>query len=700
MFPPAASTVLPDPARFFAPGLLSAPLPTNSFFQNFVLKNGDMPEYIHPYLIKSAAGGLTVCYPRRSHSASTIVQTFVADLTVSSPSETATAAGAQHHHRVAAFDDLSVTLDVSPSLRAFLVRGCPYVTVSTTAGISVATSAHAFVDAAPCDRTLTKWRLRMTSGQTFLLYADAPIQLSQSGDSQLSSACGFSGVVRVAYLPAAAMEADLDRYSQCFPTAGEAVLNRPFSIEYTWRTQGSGDLLMLAHPLHLQALYDDLSVRVLKDFRYRSIDGDLVGVVGSSWILNPGPISRYLSPTWHAKPGYTDDGVDEIVAALRKDVDCLASCPIMTSSCYLYGKAIARAARLALIAEEVRCPDVIPEVRRFLIAAVTPWLDGSFEGNGFLYEPKWGGLVTRQGLTDPGADSGFGIYNDHHYQLGYFLYAIAVLVRIDPAWGRKYKSEAYSILADFMTLARGSDAMCTRLRNFDLWKLHSWASGLTESGDGRSQERTGEAVNAYYGAKLLGLSYKDNSLITAGTTLTAFEILAARTWWHAPMEDGAMLYPDEFRRGNRVVNVVWANKRGEHPGSCPPERRLGVQVLPLLPITQALFSDVAFVRELVEWSTPALSRQGAGEGWKGFVYALEGIYDKDSALEKAMALSTAHDDGNTLTNLLWWLHSRSPPSNHASEWLTICLFRPQMVDALAKSLEGRAHGARGHAARR
>ncbi|CAM0902231.1 unnamed protein product [Alopecurus aequalis] len=608
MFLPAASTVVPDPARFFAPEVLSKPLPTNSFFQNFALNNGDMPEYIHPYLIRSAADGPTVCYPRRSHSASSVVQNFVADLTVSSPSPSDTA-DAQPRHRIAAFDDLSVTLDVSPSLRAFLVRGSPFVTVSTTAGISITTSAHAFVDAAPCDRTRIKWRLRMTSGQTFFLYADAPIQLSQSGDTKLSSACGFSGVV----------------------------------------------------------LYHDPSVRVLKDFRYRSIDGDLVGVVGNSWFLNPGALCRCLSPTWHAKPGYIAGGVDEIVAALRKDVDGLASCPITTTSCYLYGKAIARAARLAVIAEEVRCPDVIPEVRRFLRAAVTPWLDGSFQGNGFLYESQWGGLVTRQ---PAGADGRWG-----------------------GLWFRDLQRSPLP--------AGESGARCTRLRNFDLWKLHSWASGLTESADGRTQERTDEAVNAYYSAKLLGLSYKDSGLITAGTTLTAFEILAAHTWWHAPKEEGAMIYDDEFSSGTRVVHVVWANRRDGQPSSCPPERRLGVvQFPPLLPITQALFSDTGFVRELVEyWSTPAASssQQGVGEGWKGFVYALEGIYDKDSALEKARAL-TAHDDGDTQTNLLWWLHSRHPPVGEALEWLTLCLFRPQPVDALVRGLlERPSLGAGGHA---
>ena len=105
-----------------------------------------MPEYIHPYAVRSPGGGaLDVCYPSRTHSTSSVTQTFVADLTVSE----AAAAGSAQRHVVSAFDDLSVTLDVSPSLRAHLVRGCPYVTLTTTAtgpiDISVA-SVHSFVE--------------------------------------------------------------------------------------------------------------------------------------------------------------------------------------------------------------------------------------------------------------------------------------------------------------------------------------------------------------------------------------------------------------------------------------------------------------------------------------------------------------------------------------------------------------------------
>ena len=59
-----------------------------------------------------------------------------------------------------------------------------------------------------------------------------------------------------------------------------------------------------------------------------------------------------------------------------------------------------------------------------------------------------------------------------------------------------------------------------------------------------------------------------------------------------------------------------------------------------------------------------MARDGVGDGWKGFVYALEGTYDKESALAKTRELAS-HDDGNTLTNLLWWLHSRGSPGSSA-----------------------------------
>lgn len=154
-----------------------------------------------------------------------------------------------------------------------------------------------------------------------------------------------------------------------------------------------------------------------------------------------------------------------------------------------------------------------------------------------------------------------------------------------------------------------------------------------------------------------------------GSTLTAFEIQAAEMWWH--VREGEGIYEDDFSSENRVVGVLWNNKRDSGLWFAPAEWRecrLGIQVLPLLPITEVLFRDVKFVKELVKWTVPALAREGVAEGWKGFVYALEGIYDRETALEKTRML-TGYDDGNSLSNLLWWLYSRDATEQSSLGWV-------------------------------
>ncbi|GFP91765.1 endo-1 3(4)-beta-glucanase 2 [Phtheirospermum japonicum] len=652
--PQTHSAVLPDPSTFFSHHLLSNPLPTNSFFQNLVLNNGDQPEYIHPYLIKSSQSLLSLSYPSLFKNPSFIYQIFIADLIISTldnhnPNAT---------HLVSSFDDLSVTLDFpSSNLRFLLVRGSPFLTCNVLSKVSLSISTvHAILELTP-NSSCTKYTIKLNNTQTWLLYASSPINLSCDNTNKTITSSVFSGVIRIAALPNhdPKSEAILDRFSSCYPVSGDAKLTKPFHLEYNWDKKGWGDLLMLAHPLHLRLLsHDDCSVSILEDFKYNSIDGELVGVVGDSWVLKTDPVSV----TWHSIKGVEEESHSKIIQALVKDADALNSSAISTTSSYFYGKLVARAARLALIAEEVCYLEVIPTIKKFLKDTIEPWLEGTFSGNGFLYDAKWGGIVTKQGSLDPGADFGFGIFNDHHYHLGYFIYGISVLAKLDPAWGRKYRPQSYAMMADYMNLRRRGDSYYTRLRCFDFWKLHSWAGGLTEFADGRNQESTSEAVNAYYSAALMGLAYGDSHLVSIGSTISAFEIKAAQTWWHVEKDNS--LYPKEFTSDNRVVGVLWANKRDSglwFASADLRECRLGIQLLPLLPISEALFSDVGFVKELVKWTWPALGREGVGEGWKGFVYALQGVYDKEGALDNIGKLN-GHDDGNSLTNLLWWVYSR------------------------------------------
>ncbi|XP_009767363.1 glucan endo-1,3-beta-D-glucosidase-like [Nicotiana tabacum] len=651
LFTKAKSKVLPNPADYFSSQLLSTPLPTNSFFQNFVLKNGDTPEYIQPYLIRSANSSVSLSYPSQNITSALIEQIFRPDLTISAfknPNPT-------QHHIISSYSDLSVTLDLTSSnLRFFLVRGSPYLTFAVSRNTSISISTVHPIRKLSCDSSLTKYTIRLRNRQTWILYASSPIHLTHNVSSIISN--GFSGVIRIALLANSDRQCEkiLDQYSSAYPVSGSATL-RPFGLSYKWDVKGKGKLLMLAHPLHRRLLSTaDSSVTILDDFKYRSMDGELVGVVGNSWELE----TDSIPVSWHSVKGLNKKSNPEIIRALGKDVKTLNASNISTTSSYFYGKLIARAARLALIAEEVSYPKITPVVVQYLKDTIEPWLNGTFGANGFFYDRKWGGLVTKQGLNDTTGDFGFGIYNDHHFHLGYFVYGISVLTKFDPAWGKQYKKQAYALVEDYTNLGLKQNRHYTRVRCFDFWKLHSWAAGLNEFPFGRNQESTSEAINAYYSAALMGFAYGDSDLVSIGSTLTAFETLSAQTWWHVKGDN--RIYAPSFVKKNKVVGILWSRKRDSILWFAPAERkdiRLGIQVLPLLPITEVVFSDVDYVKELVKWALTSVPKNRTEEGWKGFVYALEAIYRKKQALKKVRDLSN-HDDGNSLSNLLWWIHSR------------------------------------------
>jgi len=270
----------------------------------------------------------------------------VPDLTISSQQ---TLPNAQNHV-ISSHSDLGLTLDIpSSNLRFFLSRGSPFITASVTSSTSLSiTTVHAILSLSSNDAKNTKYTLKLNNNRTWLIYASSPIYLNHEGASVTSKP--FSGIIRVAVLPNPTYETTLDKFSSCYPLSGDATLEDPFRLVYKWQKEGTGDLLVLAHPLHVKLLSNSKTgnVAILHDFKYNSIDGDLVGVVGDSWMLE----MNHIPVTWHSNKGVAEESYNEIVSALSKDVQALNSSPITTASSYEFGKLIGRAARLALIAEE------------------------------------------------------------------------------------------------------------------------------------------------------------------------------------------------------------------------------------------------------------------------------------------------------------------------------------------------------------
>ncbi|XP_010258722.1 PREDICTED: probable endo-1,3(4)-beta-glucanase ARB_01444 [Nelumbo nucifera] len=656
-FPEEQARGLPDPSRYFSEHLRSPPYPTSPFFLNFVLRFGDRPEYIHPYIIRSASSSVQLCYPSRNVSAASIVQEFKNDLVIEASLYNQDNHGnnyIQSNHFISSFSDLCVTLDVPPSLRFFLARGSPFVTCITTATVTLSIKSFHSFEPPHSNGSSTKHTIRLKDSHTWICYSSSPLNLTLR-DSVLT-ADNFSGVLRFAVLPNSEPHyvTILDRFSNCYAVSGRAFFTKPFCLEYKWEKKGRGELLLLAHPLHRKLLdVDDGDVAVLDEFKYNSIDGDLVGVVGNWWHLKTDPIK----PQWKSFGGIEEKFFPEIASALRNDVGGLT--PITTVSPYVYGKIIARAARLAVIAEEIGSKELIPAVSNFLRIWIGQWLDGKYTNNSFLYDTKWGGIISK-GSEDESSTE-FNNYRGHHHHLGYFLYAIAVLVRNDKDWGRKYRSQAYSILGDFLTLGRRPNSNYPRLRCFDPWILHSWSGEVAVYNDGRHQESSSEAVNAYYSAALMGMSYEDSHLVDIASTLASLEIRSAQTWWH--VREGNAMYEEEFSRENRLMGVLWTNMRDTGLWQGPSrwkEYRVAIQVRPITPITEILFGDVRFVKEMVKWALPATEREDVSDRRKGFLYAMEGMYDKESAPKKIRSLKEFHES-NSLSNMLWWIYISHPP---------------------------------------
>lgn len=117
-------------------------------------------------------------------------------------------------------------------------------------------------------------------------------------------------------------------------------------------------------------------------------------------------------------------------------------------------------------------------------------------------------------------------------------------------------------------------------------------------------------MHAYYSAALMGLAYRDTNLTDTGSLLAALEIQTAQKWWH--VHQGDNIYEEVFASENKITGIVWSNKRDTGLWFAPPESkecRLGIQVLPISPITEVFFSNVSYVKELVDWTTPALNRE-------------------------------------------------------------------------------------------
>lgn len=617
----------------------AGPLPTDAFWQNMVVGDGNFLTNAFPYHVFLQGGGVALSRPEML----TIGDKFVYE---SAP--VAVVFGSAQGfttHAVTSWDPLSVTVKYSGgagSMSAPIVYGMAYATGlyegGATPKISLPVGLGGVNGMPSGTATGARFDVSLSSGQKWILYTSAPASISWGGNAITFSA-PFTGSVRMALSNAAVPATVLDQYASAIPLGAQLRLSADGDkglVEFAWKKQGTGTVLAMALPHQVERLAGAQFVTQ----PFTTVRGKMRGVAGDLWQL------QYpLSTAVRSAPRAIDPTKkDAILAALNDEKGAKAN----AGDSYSFGKQVGRAANLLLIAEALGETATANQLRSAIEDSLNPWLDGG-GGDALRYDETYGGVVTSKGAGNPANDYGNGWYNDHHFHYGYFIFAAGAVAKGDPAWAAKYKEKTLNLIRDIANPS-ASDPYFTQYRMFDWFDGHGWASGLFPFQDGRNQESSSEAFNAWAGIALFGDAIGDKNLMNQGRLLRAVESASVQKYYHIRKDSD--VYPAPFRDG-MVTGVLWSDKAEFATFfSGAPAQVIGIQLLPMTFACEELV-DAPWVTDA--W--PAMQAAGGGDSWGGLMSMAYATVNKGEAWNRLVNAGGV-EGGNSKTNTLYFVASR------------------------------------------
>ena len=634
-------------------GNVVKPYPTGAFWSNLAVRQGDGPVAVLPYGVKTLDMGVQVSYgaTRRSVSQLAITDPFVADLQISS---TQGYAG----RSIESYDNVSVTMAYKTGLngkfKTYLVKGSPYITVvyeNATPIISAPLMRILTVESRVVKgSTGVQYIVTLGNFQKWFVYCSEPMALTWKDDTLLSPLPIVKGVIRVAILPLQNIEGAFNilmNNVQRYPTSGSLAINHISNsvsqVVYQFNSVGTGSLLMFALPHHISAMtcvtctgtpVVPSTSPTASPFSGGGLAVPLPSSPYSSGYTNNGGASQYnlflftnetkaaqqfytpiysmkgrlkavvltSTDTWKLYYNLPPQGwnfqvseaislskLDEIGKSLQQDVTKILPNAI---DIYSFGKQIARMARLVTIADSLGIGDVRSQALSLVESTITPWIQGTNQ-DALLYDRIYGGVITQNGLNDPQADYGNGYYNDHHFHYGYLIYAAAIIARYDGAFFEINRNAFDTIVRDICN-PDPTDTDFPFARHKDMFDGHSWASGLFNQANGKGQESSSEAINAYYACYLYGIASNNLNLQQFAHTIVSMEIQSVQHYWHMSNSE---IYDGIFAAGRMVGNIGGLDVTASTWFGSQLEYVHGINIMPLTPVTAALFDTPYVMRE-------------------------------------------------------------------------------------------------------
>lgn len=483
-----------------------------------------------------------------------------------------------------------------------------------------------------------------------VLYASAPITLDWNPALRSYVARGnFDGVLRaalVADIPESAAGPDatvvsglpgfqarrqvLDRYAATYPILGEVRLGydggAQAQVMYEWGVQrmdnqpprGDGLLMMGFDATHIPSLRDPRR----EPLSYPSNFGTMSAVAGASWvqdlsipdILRAGATERQL---WFGAREPKAADRDLLRASLAADADLLqgyiAHCNYES---YLCGKYFNNVARAILIADQLGETAIRNKLLAFLKQSIQPWFDGvdpldpgyqtSPTQDYFLFDTTNSGIITLRGLKNFDDDFYNGVYTDHMFHYGYFIFASAVLSRYDASWFHQNREKVNTLARDIANPSL-DDPYFPLARTFDWFRLQNFADSGPDF-NGANTESSSESINASYALALWGVVLGNSQFQGLAAIMAAAEIRSAQAFYQVTPENNAFTdleeptvtvrLPGGTQAESRLApsaeitrGIVWQGLT-QHGVFFGPrlDFRVGIQLLPISPISEYVIS--------------------------------------------------------------------------------------------------------------
>jgi endo-1,3(4)-beta-glucanase len=347
--------------------------------------------------------------------------------------------------------------------------------------------------------------------------------------------------------------------------------------------------------------------------------------------------------------GIDDDEREIVLEQLSSDV---ADVPDPPADTYFGGKWLYQAATLVTLGEQLGADDVVADLREEVTERLREWTepDGCADREAFCfaYDP------TARGVVGQVPSFGSEEFNDHHFHYGYHLAAAGLMARDDEALAEELAPVMDALAQDIATVVE-TDRF-PRLRNFDVYAGHSWASGTSPFADGNNQESSSEAVNAWNGLGLWAQARGDAETETLATWLMSTEAAAIIYWTDLDLEESVY---EGYEHEIAVLN--WGGKRDYATWfSAEPSAMLGILLIPMGPFADYLGApEPERIRAAVEEAAPSGYDVQFGD-YLLMYRALAGPEDAAEAWEEALSLpDDAVDDANSRAYMLAWIAART-----------------------------------------